>query len=39
VIQKILTTPVAGLDNFQEMMRLLVEDREALKVFVEVAQG
>lgn len=39
VIQKILTTPVAGLENFQEMMRLLVEDREALKVFVEVAQG
>lgn len=39
VIQKILTTPVAGLDNYREMMRLLVEDREALKVFVEVAQG
>ncbi len=39
VIQKILTTPVQGLDNYREMMRLLVEDREALKVYVEVAAG
>ena len=39
VIQKILTTPVEGLDNYQEMMRLLVEDREALKVYVNVAAG
>jgi threonine dehydrogenase-like Zn-dependent dehydrogenase len=38
VIRKILTTPVRGLDNYQEMMRLLVEDREALKVYVEVAE-
>jgi threonine dehydrogenase-like Zn-dependent dehydrogenase len=39
VIQKILTTPVQGLDNYQEMMRLLVEDKEALKVYVNVAEG
>mgnify|MGYP006201406039 CR=1 FL=1 len=39
VLQKILTNPVAGLDNYREMMRLLVEDKQALKVFVEVAQG
>lgn len=39
VIQKILTTPVHGLENFQEMMRLLVEDREAMKVYVNVAEG
>lgn len=39
VIQKILTTPVEGLDNYKEMMRLLVEDRDALKVYVNVAQG
>jgi threonine dehydrogenase-like Zn-dependent dehydrogenase len=39
VIQKILTTPVRGLDNYREMMRLLVEDKEALKVYVEVAEG
>lgn len=37
VAQKILTSPVAGLDNYQEMMRLLVEDDDALKVFVNVA--
>jgi threonine dehydrogenase-like Zn-dependent dehydrogenase len=39
VIQKILTTPVRGLDNYREMMRLLVEDKDALKVYVEVAEG
>jgi threonine dehydrogenase-like Zn-dependent dehydrogenase len=39
VIQKILTPPVKGLDSYREMMRLLVEDRDALKVFVEVAAG
>ncbi|MEZ6060471.1 MAG: glucose 1-dehydrogenase [Planctomycetaceae bacterium] len=39
VLRKILTTPVDGLDNYQEMMRLLVEDRDALKVYVNVAEG
>lgn len=39
VIQKILTTPVRGLDNYREMMRLLVEDKDALKVYVDVAEG
>ena len=37
VLEKILTNPVDGLDNYQEMMRLLVEDDEALKVYVNVA--
>ncbi len=37
VLQKILTNPVNGLDNYQEMMRLLVEDNSALKVYVNVA--
>jgi threonine dehydrogenase-like Zn-dependent dehydrogenase len=37
VTQQILTHPVAGLDQYQEMMRLLVEDKDALKVFVNVA--
>jgi threonine dehydrogenase-like Zn-dependent dehydrogenase len=36
VLQKILTHPVQGLDNYAEVMRLLVEDKNALKVFVEV---
>jgi threonine dehydrogenase-like Zn-dependent dehydrogenase len=39
VIQKILTSPVDGLDNYAEMMRLLVEDNNALKVFVNVSEG
>lgn len=38
VTERILTSPVDGLDNFREMMRLLVEDASALKVFVDVAQ-
>lgn len=36
VTERILTHPVAGLDQYQEMMRLLVEEKEALKVFVNV---
>jgi threonine dehydrogenase-like Zn-dependent dehydrogenase len=39
VIEKILTNPVDGLENYREMMRLLVEDAQALKVFVNVADG
>ncbi|HEV3162548.1 MAG TPA: glucose 1-dehydrogenase [Isosphaeraceae bacterium] len=38
VTQRILTNPVAGLENYKEMMRLLVEDKDALKVFVNVAK-
>lgn len=37
VTEKILTNPVAGLDSYKEMMRLLVEDKDALKVYVNVA--
>lgn len=37
VIERILTHPVQGLDNYAEMMRLLVEDKQALKVYVDVA--
>ncbi len=37
VTQRILTTPVDGLHQYQEMMRLLVEDKDALKVYVNVA--
>jgi len=39
VIERILTTPIAGLDNYDRMMRALVDDASALKVFVEVADG
>lgn len=38
VAERILTSPVDGLDNFAEMMRLLVEDNSALKVYVNVAE-
>jgi len=36
VTRRILTHPVAGLDRYEEMMRLL-EDKEALKVYVDIA--
>jgi len=36
VTERILTHPVAGLDRYKEMMKLL-EDKEALKVYVEVS--
>lgn len=36
VTRKILTNPVQGLDNFKEMMHLLVNDKNALKVYVNV---
>ena len=38
VTSKILTTPVQGLENPAEIMRLLVEDKQALKVYVEVSE-
>lgn len=37
VIERILTDGVDGLDNYSEMMRLLVEEKTALKVYVNVA--
>jgi threonine dehydrogenase-like Zn-dependent dehydrogenase len=38
VTERILTHPVAGLGSYAEMMRLLVEDKDALKVYVNVAE-
>ena len=37
VTERILTNPVDGLDDPHEIMRLLTEDDDALKVFVNVA--
>ena len=37
-VEKILTHPVDGLGQYEEMMRLLVEEKSALKVFVNVAE-
>ena len=39
VTEKILTNGVDGLENYAEMMRLLVEDKDALKVYVNVADA
>jgi glucose 1-dehydrogenase len=36
-LAQLLTTPVRGLENYDEMIRVLTEDRTAIKVFVEVA--
>jgi threonine dehydrogenase-like Zn-dependent dehydrogenase len=37
ITERILTNPVAGLNGYKEMMRLL-EDKESLKIYVNVAQ-
>ncbi len=39
VIERILTNPVHGLENYAQAMRLLCEEKSALKVFVDVAAG
>ena len=36
-LNKLLTTNVNGLENFAEMLRHLTEDKEAIKVYIEVA--
>ena len=38
-LKKLLTTPIAGLENYVEMLHHLIEDKEAIKVFVEVVQA
>jgi threonine dehydrogenase-like Zn-dependent dehydrogenase len=35
-LERLLTHPVHGLDNYEEMIRLLTEEKGAVKVFVEV---
>lgn len=39
VVERILTDPIDGLENYQDMMRRLVDEKKALKVFVNVAEG
>jgi threonine dehydrogenase-like Zn-dependent dehydrogenase len=36
-LQRLLTTPVHGLERYEEMLRHLTENRDAIKVFVQVA--
>jgi threonine dehydrogenase-like Zn-dependent dehydrogenase len=38
-LEQLLTTPIEGLESYDEMIRALTEDREAIKVFVEVASA
>jgi hypothetical protein len=33
---KLLTTPIPGLESYETMLRALTEDKEAIKVYVEV---
>src|SRR5437867_8171816 len=35
-LRQLLTTPIRGLENYEQMIRELTENREAIKVFVEV---
>jgi glucose 1-dehydrogenase len=35
-LSNLLTTPIRGLERYQEMIRALTEDRDTIKVFVEV---
>ena len=35
-LERLLTHPVQGLGNHEEMIRLLTEEKNAVKVFVEV---
>jgi threonine dehydrogenase-like Zn-dependent dehydrogenase len=35
-LDELLTTPIAGLENYHEMIRALTEDADAIKVYVEV---
>ena len=36
-LEQLLTTPIDGLENYEEMIRALTDDRDAIKVYVEVA--
>jgi threonine dehydrogenase-like Zn-dependent dehydrogenase len=38
-LRQLLTTPIRGLENYEQMIRELTENREAIKVYVEIAQN
>ncbi len=35
-LEQLLTTPIDGLENYEQMIRALTEDRDSIKVYVEV---
>ena len=39
VLERILTTPIRGLENYTQMIQALTDEPPALKVYVEVAEG
>ena len=39
VTEKILTTPVIGFEEFEKLIQLLVHDKEALKVYLDIADA
>ena len=36
-LEQLLTTPIQGLENFEQMLDALTNDRDAIKVYVQVA--
>src|SRR5690348_3280323 len=38
-LKQLLTTPIPGLENYDQMIRELTENRDAIKVYVEVASN
>ena len=38
-LEGLLTRPVQELDNYEELIRLLIEEKEAIKVFVGGGSG
>jgi glucose 1-dehydrogenase len=38
-LRQLLTTPIEGLENYGQMIRELTENRDAIKVYVEVARN
>ena len=38
-LEQLLTTPIHGLDSYEQMIRELTENREAIKVYVDVARN
>jgi threonine dehydrogenase-like Zn-dependent dehydrogenase len=38
-LDKLLTTPIDGLENYEQMLRELTEDPDAIKVFVQVSSS
>jgi len=37
-LEKLLTTRVSGLENYQQMLRELTDNKDAIKVFIEVGR-